>query len=97
MATVERLHVRTLIVLFVFLFDKVGQNVDASNARQTGALAGGSMTVPQRRMALRLCVMCADVSHVVRPLPAHLRWTGLLAEEFRLQVRAARCWRVIEI
>lgn len=32
-ATVERLHVRTLIFLFyVFVFDKVGRNLEASNA-----------------------------------------------------------------
>ncbi len=51
--------------------------------------AVGALMVPQRRMVLRLSMMCSDVSHYVRPIELHLRWVGRLADEFGAQVRTA--------
>lgn len=48
--------------------------------------AGGPLNPTQRRVLLRLSVMCGDVSHVLRSREQSLQWAGLLAEEFRFQV-----------
>ena len=57
--------------------------------------AGGTLTVVQRRQLLRLSLMCGDVSSNVRDLEQHLLWTGLLAEEFKIQVCCNRFCKLL--
>ena len=49
-----------------------------------GVLVGGGEQVgpAARAMLLRQALRCADVGHPARPLARHLRWTGMLMEEF---------------
>jgi hypothetical protein len=53
------------------------------------------LTVVQRRQLLRLSLMCGDVSSNVRDLEQHLLWTGLLAEEFKIQVCCNRFCKLL--